>query len=438
MKVIDKIIVSPTAPKNKNAAWFDGKSIKMPSQGEWKSAGGSGESPASLMINVTYEELVKLRNEGKLTPGVKYRMTDYETMTSKEGTKSAGHPFDLVLTALDNKTLDERCSAINSERDTEGYFANQNLGAWEIYYCLDNDSSRFNWAAVKGVIWSAEGMSITLEDYGAYTWNGAEYYAYRFDYGSMTEAGVVAYVYALYPTSVPQVGDVATYVLLDGTSLGAGIQDMTSDLNLPISSVSTISGKGVIYRMIDNRNNIDIYYDFKNIMFKLGNTDNYFYTIGSKANQDSSLLMNGVKITPFVKYTDAGNNTCIYILGKYQLDPRHFDGATMNNITIVNCPLILLYTQEGEMTNLYFENCEIECTHTGNNFFRYMKDSSFKNIVGTLDFVPSANKYNNIDADGALPLSGVYDGSVKTYIRKKSNGSALIFNIDDLSAAINK
>lgn len=42
MKILDKIIISPTPPSSKNVAWFDGKGIKIPNQGEWKSTGGSG------------------------------------------------------------------------------------------------------------------------------------------------------------------------------------------------------------------------------------------------------------------------------------------------------------------------------------------------------------------------------------------------------------
>lgn len=37
-KIIDKIIVSPTPPQTTNAAWFDGNSIKMYTQGKWESA----------------------------------------------------------------------------------------------------------------------------------------------------------------------------------------------------------------------------------------------------------------------------------------------------------------------------------------------------------------------------------------------------------------
>lgn len=43
MKIIDKIVVSPTPPTQiQNAAWFDGKEIKIPSKGKYESVGGGG------------------------------------------------------------------------------------------------------------------------------------------------------------------------------------------------------------------------------------------------------------------------------------------------------------------------------------------------------------------------------------------------------------
>lgn len=55
MKILDKIIISPTPPTSKNVAWFDGKEIKVPSQGEWKSVGGTGGSADMMnIINSLY------------------------------------------------------------------------------------------------------------------------------------------------------------------------------------------------------------------------------------------------------------------------------------------------------------------------------------------------------------------------------------------------
>ena len=110
-----------------------------------KFKGAEIDARLEKMVNVTYAELKALRDEGKLIAGQMYRMTDYETTCIWWNVQCAGHPFDLVLTALDNKTLDEKCSAIWSERDKDGYFANSNLPAWDVRYCLDNDTERFMW-----------------------------------------------------------------------------------------------------------------------------------------------------------------------------------------------------------------------------------------------------------------------------------------------------
>ena len=108
-----------------------------------------------LDINkVTYTDLVNLKNNAQLTSGRLYRITDYITTTTQEGTKSAGHPFDVIVLALSESELSERAWAIQHEGDE--YFANSDLNAWQIWYCLDNDINRFSWADEtngKGVIY---------------------------------------------------------------------------------------------------------------------------------------------------------------------------------------------------------------------------------------------------------------------------------------------
>ena len=95
-------------------------------------------------INVTYEQLKTLVANGQLTPGRDYRIIDYVTTTSQENTKSAGHQFDIIVTALDENTLSEEAKAI--QHDGDDYFANSNLSAWKIWYSLDNDTYKFAWA----------------------------------------------------------------------------------------------------------------------------------------------------------------------------------------------------------------------------------------------------------------------------------------------------
>lgn len=108
------------------------------------------------MVETTYAQLVTMRDGDKLEPGRMYRITDYETTVANDDeARSAGHPFDVIVTATSCNTLSEEARAINSERD-DGYFGDCRLNAWKIWYSLDNDSRRFVWADRqngKGVIY---------------------------------------------------------------------------------------------------------------------------------------------------------------------------------------------------------------------------------------------------------------------------------------------
>ena len=104
--------------------------------------------------SITYAELKALRDAGGLLVGRKYRITDFVTTTTQTDTRSAGHAFDIIVVADDVSTLNENARAVLHEGDT--YFADCKLNAWELKYCLDNDTTRFAWADAtngKGVVW---------------------------------------------------------------------------------------------------------------------------------------------------------------------------------------------------------------------------------------------------------------------------------------------
>ena len=106
---------------------------------------------------ITYAELVTLRTNKSLIPCQWYRITDYITIVANDPeARSAEHPFDLLVMATSRSTLSEEARAIVSERDTDNYFEGANLSVWRLWYCLDNDVTRFAWADTKngkGVIW---------------------------------------------------------------------------------------------------------------------------------------------------------------------------------------------------------------------------------------------------------------------------------------------
>ena len=114
----------------------------------------SSISVAKISLNTTWAELKTLRDNSQLVAGQQYRITDYTCTTTDVATKSAGHVFDIIVTADDESTLNEVARAV--KHDGDEYFANSDLSAWKIWYCIDNDTNRFAWADStngKGVIY---------------------------------------------------------------------------------------------------------------------------------------------------------------------------------------------------------------------------------------------------------------------------------------------
>lgn len=112
-----------------------------------------GLTSIQTILNYTYSELKNLRDNNNLIPGQQYRIIDYETKTKQsDAYSSAGHQFDIIVTADSNNTLNEYARAIQHEGDT--YFADSNLSAWRLKYKLDNDTT-YMWvdSSCKGVIY---------------------------------------------------------------------------------------------------------------------------------------------------------------------------------------------------------------------------------------------------------------------------------------------
>lgn len=114
----------------------------------------SSISVAKISLNTTWSELKVMRDNSQLVAGQQYRITDYTCTTTQAATKSAGHVFDIIVTADSESVLNEEARAIQHDEDT--YFNDCDLNAWKIWYCIDNDTNRFAWADStngKGVIY---------------------------------------------------------------------------------------------------------------------------------------------------------------------------------------------------------------------------------------------------------------------------------------------
>lgn len=101
------------------------------------------------MTNVTYEELIEKVQQGQLTNGEQYRITDYVTTVNAyynpyslnygdvTSVRSAGHAFDVVLTATSQNTLSRDATALLHSGDT--YFSASNISGWRLKFITDTD-----------------------------------------------------------------------------------------------------------------------------------------------------------------------------------------------------------------------------------------------------------------------------------------------------------
>lgn len=291
----------------------------------------------TFYFKVTYNELVNLRDESKLIAGAKYRITDYMTITSQENTKSAGHQFDIIVTADSKNTLNENAKAIQSENDS--YFDNCNLSAWELKYTLDNDTSKYAWAgSIEYLYYDSSNCTITPElingnefiepvsfdatifidedgnnlypeghkdmekliyEWGYFTVDGTTQLCLYISYQDIYEEEGVDYNDKyLYRGIITVDGEEYDYwqkCEVDSTTQ-VQLHAMTGRIvsnpeNFEVGY--NINPKGVIYRMIDERFN-DVPYDFKNIMMRdANNTEDatYYYTF-STVNDNGDIIEN--------------------------------------------------------------------------------------------------------------------------------------------------
>ena len=122
--------------------------------GQLEDTGSNQGTTSNQIIAISYADLKALRDTAQLVPGQQYRITDYTCTTTQENTRAVGHAFDIIVTADDTSTINEVARAVKHDGDT--YFAGCDLNAWKIWYCLDNDTTRFAWADEtngKGVIY---------------------------------------------------------------------------------------------------------------------------------------------------------------------------------------------------------------------------------------------------------------------------------------------
>ena len=102
------------------------------------------------MTNTTYANLLTLIDNHGLTVGEQYRITDYVTTVKGDYSqlwngsqyiqmvRSAGHPFDVIVTATGKNTISTDATAVAHSGDT--YFSGQDLSQWQLKYITEYGS----------------------------------------------------------------------------------------------------------------------------------------------------------------------------------------------------------------------------------------------------------------------------------------------------------
>lgn len=159
----DDLENTPTIPAEQvNSDWnaTSGKAqiLNKPTlfSGSYNDLADKPDLDATLYEAVTYSQLVTKISNSQLVKGRKYRITDYVTTTAQSDTSSAGHAFDLVVTAIDVNKLDCEASALLHSDDTYFSTAGADLSKWQIWYDVNNSTTKYAWADTtngKGVIY---------------------------------------------------------------------------------------------------------------------------------------------------------------------------------------------------------------------------------------------------------------------------------------------
>lgn len=260
-----------------------------------KSVVGGAKGGGASYIETTYRELRIMRDNGQLTKGAFYRITDYTcdvkdvVYLSNEDVAfnctSAHNDFDLVVLAVAENAVSENAVAVKhrlAEGETD-YFANNNLSAWDVKYSLDVDEALQPWALVPyaetteetivtfSPIGTTEPLSITAKvlDTDSTDFSG---------YPIKTVMSDVDYPVAgeqyVYLPSLTIADNVTAIVVFGGQDQEVGIN---------VTSVDTVThepqGHGVITFLRDEFGN-ECHYDFKSIMWRrwlISDAESSFY-----------------------------------------------------------------------------------------------------------------------------------------------------------------
>ena len=323
------------------------------------------------IISILNSDLIILKNNSQLIPGQKYRITDYVTTVSQNGVTSLEHPFDIVVTALNQQDISTEASAMQNESDT--YFSTSDLSKWKLWY-IPQVSTITNITVDISSLGNPQSTITFQNTNDPFIYNDIEYFAYK---GSIQ--GIVVYV--LSETAITSVDQSFIFVLINPSD--GSIVEFSEDIFITSVDIINPPEKGKIIRMIDEYEN-DCPYDFKNIKF-----DDYF-TFAHPDIMDVDLSLSGVAHhNTIMSFLDDVNTIPINIFkstGSIYLNKIGFSG---NNNIIEN--------SSGNLSDIYIGNNSCSNIISGNSI--HVGNNSSNNRIDRSICTKIGDNSNNNDLD---------------------------------------
>ena len=219
----------------------------------------------NAIIETTCSELFNLREQKKLIPGTKYRVTDYTCQQSDAEFRSLNHRFDIIFTALDEKTLDEWCTAIQNKNDD--YFASSDLSGWVIRCVLESPKPILYKTSIEEFPDEVDEEDYYLYD-GQFAYDGDTYNRWKkFDTGNDQGWWILTdpsqdLTSASLENPIQPVGSIK-----DDVGIGEDMYSKAFD-DWIVKYAGSTGGPHITVLYMKDENNNECYYDFKNIQFK--------------------------------------------------------------------------------------------------------------------------------------------------------------------------
>lgn len=394
--------------------WYvisEGKYYQLIDWNNRKNSSGWEENNTTSLQKITHSELISLVNNNKLIPGQSYRIIDYQCTTSQTNTSSAGHQFDIIVIALSENILSENAKAIQHENDA--YFANSDLKSWELKYCLNNDTNRFEWAVPsgKGIIYY---MKDEHENECPYDFKNILYKnQYTFNYingNSSYDGSTHESVTQCYKNSISSYRKRNKYSLNKNVFINTSFSDQCAMNILGAQCVENTFGRNCLHNVLGDSCSSNAFGNYCSHN-KLGN-----------------FCTNNI-IKEYCDFNTLGNNCYSNEINNYSYSNKLSDFCYQNtfnptchsNILGINC-------RENNLdSNCKFNNFGSDCHH-----INLTSECISNNIANSCSYIQATNvhystfTYSKINID-VTNVSNVYIG-------QNSKGRIRVFNIADLLA----